>query len=164
MLDEMGPPAPHPCVSCPYPRDVASGVWDFAEYEKLRGYDGEMGEQPPGVFQCHQAGGDSPARRMCAGWVGCHGGRELLALRLALVRARIRPEAFEAAEVYVSPVGLFNSGAEAADHGQREIEWPGAAAVWLIQKIGTVRSDLASSESGSGGTSLRAERQASADS
>nr|WP_280343300.1 DUF6283 family protein [Nocardia neocaledoniensis] len=37
-MDKIGPPAPRPCVSCPYRRDVPSGVWDFGEYEKLRGY------------------------------------------------------------------------------------------------------------------------------
>ncbi|MEU3010209.1 DUF6283 family protein [Nocardia asteroides] len=148
VLDEMGPPAPRPCASCPYRRDVPSGVWDYAEYEKLRAYDGEMGEQPQGLFQCHQADGDSPASRMCAGWVGCHGGHELLALRLALIGGRIQPETFEAAERYVSPVALFGSGAEAADHGQAEIDRPGVQARRLIQKIDKVRTDLSPLEPG----------------
>ncbi|MGC4989793.1 DUF6283 family protein [Nocardia salmonicida] len=85
----MGPPAPRPCVSCSYRRDVLSGVWDFDEYQKLRAYDGDMGVQAPQLFQCHQTGADSTGRRMCAGWVGCHGGRALLALRLALIQDRI---------------------------------------------------------------------------
>ena len=40
---------------------------------------------------------------------------------------------------YVSPVPLFSSGAEAADHGEREIEQPGEDARETIRKIGTVR-------------------------
>lgn len=142
MLEEMGPPAPRACVSCPYRRDVPSGVWDFEEYEKLRAYDRDMAEQPQGLFQCHQSDGESPQSRMCAGWVGCHSGGELLALRLALIRGRIVPQTFEAVDSYQSPVPLFGSGAEAADHGQREIDRPGSSARRVIRKIVRNRTDL----------------------
>ncbi|MEU1995508.1 DUF6283 family protein [Nocardia gamkensis] len=52
---------------------------------KLRDCDGELAEQSPALFQCHRNDADS-RRRICVGCVGCHGGRELLALRLALIR------------------------------------------------------------------------------
>ncbi|MGW4125664.1 DUF6283 family protein [Nocardia sp. NPDC004711] len=51
--------------------------------------------------------------------------RGLLGLRLALIQGRISPPTFEAAIAYDSPVPLFVSGAEAADHGQAEIRYPG---------------------------------------
>jgi hypothetical protein len=47
-------PASNPCGSCPYRRDVPSGVWDAAEYEKLPRYDGPMADQPARLFLCHQ--------------------------------------------------------------------------------------------------------------
>ncbi|MFE4457708.1 DUF6283 family protein [Nocardia tengchongensis] len=137
----MQPPAPRPCSSCPYRRDVPSGVWDAAEYEKLRAYDLEIASQPPGLFQCHQTDADSGLRRMCAGWVGCHRA-ELLGLRLALVTGRISGETFQAAVEYHSPIPLFSSGAEAADHGQAEIRHPSLEAVQAITKIGRRRTDL----------------------
>lgn len=144
--DEMGPPAPRPCVSCPYRRDVPSGVWDFVEYEKLRAYDGDMSVQAPPLFQCHQTDADSTGRRMCEGWVGCHGGRELLALRIALIQERISGQTFEVAAVYESAEPLFASGAEAAEHGQREIDRPGVDAQHAIRKVARTRSDLVAIE------------------
>lgn len=141
--EEMGPPAPRPCVSCPYRRDVPSGVWDFAEYEKLRAYDGDTSVQAPRLFQCHQNDADSTGRRMCAGWVGCHGGRELLALRLALIQERISGRTFEVAAAYESATPLFASGAAAADHGQRGIEKPGTDAQHAMRNVARSRSDLA---------------------
>ncbi|WP_280216722.1 DUF6283 family protein [Nocardia neocaledoniensis] len=144
----MGPPAPRPCVSCPYRRDVPSGVWDFGEYEKLRGYDGDMGVQAPHLFQCHQTDADSAVRRMCAGWVGCHGGGELLALRLALIQQRISARTFEETQGYESPVPLFASGGEAAEHGQRDIDQPGLDAQLAIRKVARTRSDLNLAEPG----------------
>ncbi|MET8428380.1 DUF6283 family protein [Nocardia sp. NPDC004860] len=80
-------------------------------------------------------------RRMCAGWVGCHGDG-LLGLRLALVTGRISPATFQAAVDYRSPVALFRSGAEAADHGQVDIHHPSTDAVRAITKISMRRSDL----------------------
>lgn len=140
--EAMGPPAPWPCVSGPYRRDVPSGVWDFAEYEKLRAYDGDMRVQAPQLFQCHQTDADSTSRRMCAGWVGCHGGRELLAIRVALIQEWISGRTFEVAAGYESAVPLFVSVAEAADHGQREIDKPGRDAQHAMWKVIRSRSDL----------------------
>ncbi|MFC9434780.1 DUF6283 family protein [Nocardia sp. NPDC057030] len=139
--DELLAPAPRPCESCPYRRDAPSAVWDAQEYEKLRAYDRDMADQPPGLFQCHQTDADSDLRRLCAGWVGCHGDN-LLGLRFALVQRRISGATFQAAIDYRSPVPLFGSGAEAADHGQSDIHRPSPEAVRAIAKIGRHRSDL----------------------
>lgn len=134
-------PAQRPCQSCPYRRDVSSGIWAAEEYAKLRAYDRETAAQPVGLFQCHQADAASPGRRICAGWAGCHG-YELLALRLAVVDGRIDAETFQAAANYRSPVPLFHSGADAADHGQAGIDNPSPSAQVAIEKITRRRRDL----------------------
>ncbi|MET8997158.1 DUF6283 family protein [Amycolatopsis sp. NPDC004169] len=140
--NEIGPPAPRPCVSCPYRRDVPSGVWHVSEYAKLPRYDTETGTQPGGLFQCHQNDTDDTRRRICAGWAGCHDGDELLALRLAVISGRITPETAQATVNYQSPVPLFDSGAEAAAHGVRNMSDPDAEALRTIEKIRRVRADL----------------------
>lgn len=78
-------PAPQPCASCPYRRDVASGIWAAEEYAKLPAYDTDTPFQPANLFLCHQTSAGDPRARVCAGWVGCHGS-DLLALRLAASR------------------------------------------------------------------------------
>ncbi len=122
------PPAPRPCESCPYRRDVPSGVWAVSEYVRLLDYDRPTALQPAGVFLCHQADG-----RVCAGWAGCHGRQDgeydLLALRLPWGR-----DLAEAVRGYQSPVRLFTSAAEAVIHGLREVAQPGDAARRLIRK------------------------------
>ena len=130
-------PAPRPCSSCPYRRDVPSGIWATEEYEKLRDYDKETWGQPMELFQCHQNDHDSAQARLCAGWVGCHGD-QLLALRLAIAYQRIDPAVMD----YTTPVPLFTSGAEAADHGEAGIDAPDDAACRLIRKITRTRSDV----------------------
>lgn len=130
-------PAPNPCESCPYRRDVPSGVWSAQEYDKLRRYDAETYDQPGGLFQCHQHGQDDQRARLCAGWVACHG-VELLALRLAIARRRVDPAVMD----YTTRVPVFGSGSEAAAHGMRDIARPGAAARALIDKIATTRPDV----------------------
>lgn len=119
---------PRPCPTCPYRRDVPSGIWAAGEYEKLGGYDGETGEQAEAeafaLFYCH-----STPDRLCAGWVGCHDMDENLALRLH--GRGIDPAVFG----YVSPVPLFGSGAEAAAHGMRDVENPGAEARARQEKL-----------------------------
>lgn len=140
VLPRIGPPA-RPCDSCPYRRDVPSGVWAPSEYEKLRRYDAETPEQPNELWQCHQHDGDAAAARLCAGWVGCHQ-PHLLAVRLAPFDGRISTATAEVCETYRSPVPLFASGAEAADHGQVDVDDPGADARRLIAKIARTRGDL----------------------
>lgn len=77
-------------------------------------------------FNCHQMDG-----RLCAGWVGCHGPDNLLALRIH--------GGTEAVWDYESPVPLFASGAEACEHGLRDIDTLGVRAVATIQKVTKVQ-------------------------
>jgi hypothetical protein len=121
-------PAISPCGSCPYRRDVPSGVWAPDEYAKLPPYDDETWEQPAGMFLCHQQDG-----RLCAGWVGCHDMDESLAIRLAA--GSLSEDDLEAIRSYESPVPLFASGAEAAAHGLAAVEAPDEDAVRTIRKL-----------------------------
>lgn len=136
MTEYTNGPAPRPCTSCPYRRDVPSGIWAPTEYAKLIAYDADTALQPPNLFLCHQRAQDDEAARLCAGWVGCHGA-ELLALRLALHRGQVAAEVME----YTSPVPLFTSGAEAAIHGVRDHYAPGRRARTAIGKVAARRSD-----------------------
>lgn len=132
---QIGPPAQRPCDSCPYRRDVPSGVWDRTEYAKLRRYDRPTGEQPTGVWQCHVTDSADRPRRICAGWAGCHDGDHLLAVRVAVAAGTISPDTAQQVVDYHTPVPLFSSGAEAADHGERDLAEPSLAAVRVMQKI-----------------------------
>ena len=123
-----------PCRMCPYRRDVPSGLWSEQEYEKLREYDGDIVAQVAHravrLFMCHQ--GDSC---LCAGWAGHRGEpRDLLAIRVHA------SELDESVFTYECPVPLFGSGAEAADHGERDIECPSETAKDAIGKIVRVRA------------------------
>jgi hypothetical protein len=123
---------PSPCASCPYRCDVPSGIWAKKEYEKLRSYDGEITDQAVagahGLFFCHQSDG-----KLCAGWAGCHDMHDTFAARLHA--SQLDGSVWD----YESPVPLFASGNEAADHGEREIESPPDAARSAIRKITKVR-------------------------
>lgn len=114
-------PRARPCRTCPYRRDVPSGLWDPSEYARLPGYDGDVPDQvaagATALHFCNQRTGD-----LCAGWVGCHDMANCLAVRM-------QPgDVHESVYTYVSPVPLFASGAEAAAHGLRDIEQPTAEA------------------------------------
>ncbi|MEH0985878.1 DUF6283 family protein [Micromonospora sp. CPCC 205556] len=122
-------PGTSPCGTCPYRRDVPSGVWDASEYAKLADYDAPTALQPAGLFLCHQAD-----RRVCAGWAGCHDGNELLALRLAALQG-MSPHEIAAIRDYTSPVPLFGSGREAAAHGMAGIDAPGPKARRAIERL-----------------------------
>lgn len=123
-------PARTPCYSCPYRRDVPSGVWSSEEYEKLPRYDAPTHDQPVGAFFCHQQDG-----RLCAGWVGCHDMEESLGLRLAVAFGHVSEVDAEAALNYESPVPLFESGAAASEHGLRDIEAPGPEAQRIATRL-----------------------------
>ncbi|REF00374.1 DUF6283 family protein [Thermomonospora umbrina] len=135
-------PARRPCATCPYRRDVPSGVWAPEEYEKLRRYDAPTMEQPPGVFVCHTTGRNAETARVCAGWAGTHDGPHLLALRIAAMTGTLSGEDVHATIDHVSPDPLFASGAEAADHGMSEVNAPGPRALVAMSKVHRVRSDL----------------------
>lgn len=108
------PPA-RPCGSCPYRKDVPSGIWDVSEYVKLPAYDGDITNQVVkgafGLFMCHQRDGC-----LCGGWLQSHGTDDLLALRLNSVD----PSAWN----YTSEIEVFGSGAAAALHGLQDIADP----------------------------------------
>jgi hypothetical protein len=122
------PPAPRPCESCPYRRDVPSGVWVADEYAKLPAFDRPTAEQPAGMFLCHQQNG-----RVCGGWAGCHDMANTLAVRLASLW--LMPDVIDAICDYVSPVELWPSGAAAAEHGLAEVDAPSDDAAGLIDKL-----------------------------
>jgi hypothetical protein len=115
-----------PCPSCPYRRDVPSGIWAPEEYAKLPAYDRPTGEQPPQAFYCHQRTGE-----LCAGWAGCHDMANALAMRFACLQGEVDPAVFD----YVSPVPLFGSGAEAAEHGMQDIAAPGPDARCKMRQL-----------------------------
>lgn len=115
---------PMPCGSCPYRRDVPSGIWAQNEYDKLPGYDGETWEQSLVPFACHQRDGC-----LCGGWLACHGPHNLLALRIP--GAGIDPSVFD----YKTDVPVFSSGAEARAHGMRDIKKPKARARKMISGL-----------------------------
>ena len=121
----------NPCGSCPYRRDVPSGVWAPEEYDRLPPYDSpNFSKQAMRVFMCHQQDGT-----LCSGWVGCHDMEESLGLRVAFLNEVITPEQYEEALDYECPVPLFRSGAEAAAHGKAEVETPGVKARRTIDKL-----------------------------
>jgi hypothetical protein len=129
-MSDTNPPAPRPCASCPYRRDIPPGVWVAEEYAKLPEYDKPTGEQPAGVFMCHQRDG-----RVCAGWAGCHDHDETLALRLAVMRGSITVETLDAIRDYETDVPLFATGQEAADHGMSGVDDPDQRARRIIDGL-----------------------------
>jgi hypothetical protein len=123
-------PATTPCTSCPYRRDVPSGVWDPREYVKLVDYDEPTWAQPAGLFLCHLKSG-----RVCAGWAGCHDTAGLFALRLAACTGQMSPDELAATLDYTSPVPLWGSGRDAAAHGLADVADPGAAARTMADRL-----------------------------
>lgn len=116
-----------PCASCPYRQSVPSGIWHPDEYDKLRRYDGPTHEQASvNVFLCHQGAGD-----VCSGWLGHRDPADLLAVRIGIVTGAVDTSCAE----YTTDVPLFASGAEAADHGIRDLKSPDARASEAITKI-----------------------------
>lgn len=109
-MSELLTAAKRPCGSCPYRKDVPSGIWAREEYEKLPKYDGETWQQTFAIFMCHQRDG-----HLCAGWLACHGPQELLALRL---ERNVDVRVFS----YTTDVPVFASGAEACAHGVRDLK------------------------------------------
>jgi hypothetical protein len=112
-----GAPRREPCSACPYRCDAPSGLWAHEEYEKLRAYDAPTAYQPLAPFLCH-----ATPEHLCHGWAVVHTTRgnefDLLALR-------VRGADYD--QIPAAAVPLFGSGNEAADHGQADIEAPGAA-------------------------------------
>jgi hypothetical protein len=113
-----------PCSSCPYRKDVPSGVWAAHEYDKLVEYDKPTAEQPPVPFGCH-----ATPEYYCYGWAVVHSNRghdrELFALRVYAPGVEIPEPA----------VPLFSSGAEAAEHGKADIEEPSVEAKAVARRL-----------------------------
>lgn len=113
-----------PCTDCPYKKSTPSGIWSREDYEKLRPYDAETWAQPFEGFSCH-----TTPHEYCHGWAVVHSNRghehDLLALRLHWPDNGI-PE---------SPVELFSSGNEAADHGQADLDDPSPEAIDAIDRL-----------------------------
>jgi hypothetical protein len=128
-------PAGRPCGTCPYRRDVPSGVWAADEYAKLPAYDQPTMQQPTGLFLCHQQDG-----RICAGWAGCHDMAESLAVRLAVLTGRLDGDEAEALTSYRTPVPLWPDGVTAAVHGVRDVDEPGERAERAIGKLLNARA------------------------
>jgi hypothetical protein len=72
---------------------------------------------------------------VCAGWVGTHDMDNNLAVRIATSMGELTTEEYEAVLDYVSPVPLWSSGAEAAEHGVANIEAPDAKAQKIIDRL-----------------------------
>lgn len=123
----MFSPPKVPCGSCPYRRDVPSGIWSAEEYAKLPRYDLETPEQPTGVFLCHQRDGC-----LCGGWIMSHKRHHLLSLRLAAMRGDLDPAVWS----YAPEVEVFGSGQEAAWHGLQDIAAPGPEAQRVMRGLG----------------------------
>lgn len=115
-MTEIKPPV-RPCGSCPYRRDVPSGLWDTTEYEKLLKYDDMEDPSTYNIFLCHQQDGCA-----CAGWVATHDMENSIGLRLAVAQGIVTD--WEGFVDYQTDVPLFDSGAEASEHGMREIDNP----------------------------------------
>jgi hypothetical protein len=130
MTERIKPPTAHPCASCPYRVDVPAGVWAEEEYHKLPGYDRETMHQPPVVFLCHQRNG-----HICSGWAGCHDMGQSLGVRFAVMSGALTGDDIDALFDYESPVRLFGSGAEAAEHGLSGVDSPDDRAVEAIGKL-----------------------------
>lgn len=114
-----------PCTSCPYRKDVPSGVWHFDEYEKLREYDTN---EAVGTFLCHHTL-DMSMETVCRGWLTVH--QESVAVRLAILTGAVTVE-----EVYAEvPEKLYATGNEAADFGQKKIEQPSRKARTVISRL-----------------------------
>jgi hypothetical protein len=127
-------PVGDPCGSCPYRRDVPSGVWAASEYDRLAAYDGEISDQVTAgawaTFGCHQGDGT-----VCRGWLGHRDPAELVAVRVAILRGELDPSACD----YATDVPLFASGKEAAEHGLHDIAAPSEQARRAAEKIVRVR-------------------------
>lgn len=115
-----------PCSACPYRQDAPSGLWAAHEYEKLRGYDEVTPDQPMAYFACH-----ATPDHYCHGWAVVHMNRghqyELLALRFASFFGEI--------PIPNPRIPLFDSGNDAADHGQRDLLNPSPEATAAADRL-----------------------------
>lgn len=109
-------------------------MWAESEYAKLPAYDLDTPNQPHQAFFCHQQDG-----RLCAGWIGTHDMDNSLALRLAVLFRTITPDEADRAREYTTDVPLWDSGAQAAEHGIEWIAAPDVDAERIIAKLNRKR-------------------------
>ena len=128
MADRLHIP-PQACLTCPYRRDTPPGIWSAEEYEKLRGYDEQWGQDPIiAVFHCHQENAtDRPT--VCRGWLATH--QDCVAGRLACTTGLLCSEDVprELEPLY------YGTGNEAADAGLAGVLEPGLAAKIASHKL-----------------------------
>jgi len=129
-------PRTRPCASCPYRRDVPSGVWESTEYDKLPLYDGDTAYQSPAAFMCHQQDG-----HVCSGWLGYRPAYDLLAVRLGVSTGSVDPSCLD----YTTDVPLWPTGHEAQAHGLRDVQKPSPDAQRVMGKVLRTRHAKASS-------------------
>lgn len=120
-----------PCPTCPYVKSTPSGMWAKEEYTKLPGYDGDTGTQRMELFQCHYSIRGLKKRTICQGWLDCHNGDELLAIRLARMRNSL-PDNFSTEP---SGADVYASGKEACDAGLKDVDKPSKEAISMIKKV-----------------------------
>lgn len=115
LMYPLPKPPKVPCGTCPYRKDVPSGIWDRSEYEKLPKYDGGTSDQfmkgSIALFMCHQRDGC-----LCGGWLLTHDPQQLAALRLS----RVDDSVWD----YAPDIEVWASGQEAHDHGIRDLDRP----------------------------------------
>lgn len=112
---------PNPCSTCPYRRDVPSGIWDREEYEKLPQWDHEMAFA--GTFLCHT----DPAA-ICRGWMEVH--ERNMSVRLAMFRVE-----WTEANRKPTKIPLYRSGLAAMRAGLRALARPSGDAKKAITSI-----------------------------
>lgn len=122
-----------PCQSCPYRKDVPSGIWAAEEYDKILVYDNETTLQPPKAFLCHLNNGC-----LCRGWLDVHRDQPL-GLRFAVALGILDPEAVDRALDEGPATPVFASAAAAAKHGRKAIKRPSRKAREMVAKIETKR-------------------------
>lgn len=125
----MKPPT-RPCGSCPYRRDVPSGLWEASEYEKLPKFDDMNDPDSYTLFGCHQQNDCA-----CAGWVAVHDMENSIGLRLGISMGQVEGDDWQTFVDYTTDVPLFDSGTEAAEHGMREIDNPSPEGSRAIDKL-----------------------------
>lgn len=120
--------AKEPCSSCPYRRDVPSGLWHRSEYKKLPEYD--EGAEPPSIalFLCHQTNATG-RETVCRGWLSVH--RNSIAVRLALMQGNVTEKQVRARVA----TELHESGDAACAAGLLRIRRPGKDAEVLREKL-----------------------------
>jgi hypothetical protein len=124
--------APNPCATCPYRKDVPSGVWAKEEYDKLPNWDNIMGR---GVFLCHNGSADTKGKVLCRGWMEVH--EQNIFVRLAMAQTK-----FNDANIKPTKVPLYKSGAAARKAGLRDLNRPNLKAMAAVAKIEQRRAKL----------------------